>query len=224
VLVLRPSNPSGKLITGRRGMRKYQLTVVGKAHRVGQVSKGAEALQVVMGDVQKIVALSSRKDRLAVATIDLHTEAMPMMLPHRVRATIMVSYPDKTLADAVEEQLRAICRGGGLRWNLELISDRPPMRERKLNDRLLKSFAQTAEKWEIPLGRETSVWPSVAGLVTGPAAVVCGLGPAANDIYTPQESVSRISLVQRTLLLAEFLAKDLKTIDRDAKKNQIVTE
>ncbi len=210
VLVLRPSNPSGKMITSRRGMRKYQLTVAGRLQRVGQASRVPEALQVVMGDLQKISGLSSRKDRVSVSTIDLHTEAMPMMLPHRMRATIMMSYPSKAIADAVEEKLRNLCQGGGLRWNLELISDRPPMRERKLNERLLNSFAQTAEKWEIPLGKETSVWPSVAGLVTGPAAVVCGLGPAAHDIYTPQESVSRISLVQRTLLLAQFLAKELK--------------
>lgn len=210
VLVLRPSNPSGKMVTSRRGMRRYQLSVEGRPHRVGQTTKTPEALQATMSALQKISGLSSRKERIALSAIDLRTEAMPMMLPHRGRATIVMSYPDKQRADTVEMQVREICRGGGLCWNLELISDRPPMRDRKLNGRLLDSFAQTAARWEIPLGRETSVWPSVAGLISGPAAVICGLGPAAYDIYTPQESVSRISLVQRTLLLAQFLAKDLK--------------
>jgi len=37
--------------------------------------------------------------------------------------------------------------------------------------------------------------------------VLCGLGPVARDTYTPDESVDRISLMQRTLLLAEFLAR-----------------
>jgi len=30
----------------------------------------------------------------------------------------------------------------------------------------------------------------------------------ARDLYTPQESVQRISLIQRTLLLAQFLAQN----------------
>ncbi len=35
--------------------------------------------------------------------------------------------------------------------------------------------------------------------------VLCGLGPVARDLRTPQESLLRISLVQRTLLLTQFL-------------------
>ena len=32
-------------------------------------------------------------------------------------------------------------------------------------------------------------------------------GPVARDLGTPNESVQRIGLIQRTLLLAEFLAR-----------------
>jgi hypothetical protein len=35
--------------------------------------------------------------------------------------------------------------------------------------------------------------------------VVCGAGPVVKDLYTARAAVQRISLVQRTLLLAEFL-------------------
>jgi len=35
--------------------------------------------------------------------------------------------------------------------------------------------------------------------------VVCGLGPVARGINTSEESINRVSLVQRTLLLAEVL-------------------
>jgi hypothetical protein len=33
------------------------------------------------------------------------------------------------------------------------------------------------------------------------------MGPVARDLYTPQEAVQRISMVQHTLLLAEFLQR-----------------
>jgi D-alanine-D-alanine ligase len=39
---------------------------------------------------------------------------------------------------------------------------------------------------------------------------LCGMGPVARDLGTPNEAVQRISLVQRTLLLAEFLANQLE--------------
>ena len=40
-------------------------------------------------------------------------------------------------------------------------------------------------------------------------ACVCAVGPVARDLRTPQEAVKRITLVQRSLLLAEFLATRL---------------
>lgn len=64
-----------------------------------------------------------------------------------------------------------------------------------------------ASKWDISLGRQSSAWPSVAGLVPKDTACLCGIGPVARDLRTPQEAVQRISLVQRTLLLAGFLAE-----------------
>ena len=62
-----------------------------------------------------------------------------------------------------------------------------------------------AKEWEIPFKITTSLWPSVAGLVSDKTAVICGLGPVGDNLYTSQESIRRITLIQRTLLLAQFL-------------------
>ena len=84
------------------------------------------------------------------------------------------------------------------------------MRERNINLKLLKSLSDVARQWDIPLKQESSLLPSVAGLVPGKVPVVCGIGPVAKNLYTPQEAVKRISLMQRTLLIAEFLAGNLQ--------------
>ena len=42
-------------------------------------------------------------------------------------------------------------------------------------------------------------------LATARGAVICGLGPVSVDQFTAEEAVQRISLVQRTLLLATYL-------------------
>ncbi|VEN73805.1 hypothetical protein EPICR_20275 [Candidatus Desulfarcum epimagneticum] len=83
------------------------------------------------------------------------------------------------------------------------------MKDRKTNMRIAKPIMDISENWDIPLKKTSSLWPSVGGVVYGKVPVVCGIGPTARDLYTPQESVNRTSLIQRTLLLAEFLVKTL---------------
>jgi D-alanine-D-alanine ligase len=209
VLVLRPSNPNGRVIDRPRGLRKYRLTVEGRPRRPGQAGRTPEVLNLVMAALQRLPGLGSRQERVAVSTVDLHSEALPMMLPHRIRVTILLSYPDKPAADTVEARMREVLSGNGLRWSLELDTDRPPMKERRVNSKLVREFGEAAADWEIPFERESSTGPSVAGLVPGTKPVLCGLAPAARDLYTPNEAVERISLVQRTLLLAQYLASQL---------------
>ena len=79
------------------------------------------------------------------------------------------------------------------------------MKDRVANQRVAKAILNVAADWEIELHPDSSVWPSVGGLVTRTTGVVCGLGPVARNLYTQQEAVSRMSLIQRTLLLAQYL-------------------
>jgi D-alanine-D-alanine ligase len=82
------------------------------------------------------------------------------------------------------------------------------MPEREGNQLLLQRIEEAAATWDIPLGAETSASPSVAGLVPEGTAVICGLGPITNDLYTPHEAVQRTSLLQHTLLLSQFLGRE----------------
>ena len=207
VLVLRPGTLGDLHILQRRGQRKYRLVVEGTPRRLGQHSRCPETLVWLGEKLKPLTQLSSRQNRLAVSLTGLHTTAFPMLLPHRVSAILLVSYPDAAMADATENKIRALLDTKDPHCELEMISDRPPMKDRRRNQRLSKRLGEVAVKWEIPYKAESSVWPSVAGLVAGDTGVVCGLGPVARDLYTPQEAVQRISLIQRTLLLAQFLAE-----------------
>ena len=109
-----------------------------------------------------------------------------------------------------QEAIREILASGGFSYQLEALSDRPALKSRASNKRLCTELSEIAANWEIPFGQESALWPSVAGLVPASTAVVCGVGPVARDLYTPNEAVERISLLQRTLLLAEFLAKQTR--------------
>jgi D-alanine-D-alanine ligase len=205
VLVLRPGNPKNSVVVGRRGQRRYRAVFQGKPRKLGQASKRPEVMLRALSALEEISGLTDNKARLAVSTVEMHTQAYPRLLPHRVDATLQASFPNNRAADQLEENIREILAKS--KAELALISSRPAMPSRRINTKLLKTLRETSEQWDIPLNTETSLWPSAAGFVPTHVPVVCGLGPEARALYTGQEAVSRIGLVQCTLLLAEFLLR-----------------
>jgi len=206
VLVLRPGNLENSVVTQRRGWRKYRFVVTGAPRRLGKIYKKRGVLRWAtecLGDFSK---MTSKEKRIAVATSEFKTEAYPQMLPHRALGFVFVSYLNKKDADAAEESMRKLIKTKEFKCSLELISERPPLKKSKKSDTLYQSLKNTADDWEIPIGKEFSLSPSVGGLVPTKIPTICGVGPIARDVDTPQESVLRISLVQRTLLLAQYLA------------------
>ncbi|MFH1883785.1 MAG: hypothetical protein ABIL62_13895 [Planctomycetota bacterium] len=215
VLVLRAGNPGNKIVTRRRGQRKYVLRVETYPRRIGKANKSPEALHWVCAKIEKLSKLSSRKERIAVAASNIKTTSFPMLLPHRIVVTLLLSYPEQRLADAVEKKMRDILGKGEAKWELEMLSDRLPMKISRRNQKLARDLKEVADKWDIPLDQESSVWPTIAGLVPESTRVVCGLGPISKQLYTPQEAVQRIGILQRTLLLAEFLVRQLEGIKKN---------
>ena len=205
VLVCRPGTVGNGIITERRGSRRYELTVEGQRLSPGQVGRRRTVANWTFAKLVEIGRLSAPNKRMSIAALDVRTERHAMFVPHRVEASLMMSYLDAAHADEAERSMRTLLGRGGPRWNLTRLVDRPPMPERPSNLAAIEALERAAAAWEIPLERESSGWPSVAGLVPETAAAVCGLGPVTADRGTPDEAVQRISMVQRTLLLTEYL-------------------
>jgi D-alanine-D-alanine ligase len=206
-LVLRPGNEGERFVRQRRGQRKYSLMIEGRPRRPGRKGKGPDTLLWFAERLGRVAKLSSRPNRISVAATNVRTSGFPMLLPHRLSANVLLTYLDSQRADKMERDVRNILGKDTLKWSLELLSDRPAMKDRVANQRLARVLLNTASEWEIDLRADSSVWPSVGGLVSGQTGVLCGIGPVARNLYTPQESVQRMSLIQRTLLLAQFLLK-----------------
>jgi D-alanine-D-alanine ligase len=205
VLVLRPGGIAGQVITQRRGQRKYDLIVEGEPQRLGKFARKPEVLLWTNQKLAEIARLSSKKDRIAISTLGIRSDRFPMLLPHRVNANLLLNYLNVQHANEIERIIRELTKDSKFKVSLQLISERPPMKERIGNTRLAKALETVANEWEMSFSKDSSLWPSVAGLVPAKATVVCGLGPAARDLYTPKEAVNRTNLIQRTLLLALFL-------------------
>ena len=205
VLILQPGLDPDKVVLQRRGQRRFQLQVETESMRLGRTFRKPDALRWTSRKLEEFAGLSSQAERIAVSTIGLRTERHPLHLPHRVTADIVETYPTTTTGDTVARKLRGVLGKGGPRWELVTATTRPPFVERSAGRKLAAELTRIASGLDIALERGTSAWPSVAGLAPADKACLCGIGPVARDLRTPQEAVKRITLVQRSLLLAELL-------------------
>jgi hypothetical protein len=173
--------------------------------RPGQGDLKSDLVKWVCMKIDKISSLSSRKDRVSVSGLEISTQAYPMLLPNHAVATILVTYPNTRKLAQIESEIKSILDEDGVSYFLDMISDRPPLNERKINSALYRELKSVADKWEIELDTDSSLIPAPSGLVPASTPVICGTGPIATNVYTPYEGVDRFSVMQRTLLLAQYL-------------------
>lgn len=205
VVVLHPGTPKGQLVVGRRGLRRYRLTVSTEAHRLGQPTRKPDALGWTAGRIEAVRGVAKAFKGAAFGVTALEASSHPGLLPHRVSAMASMSYVRPDLADELEKQVRDTLGKKGPRWELELLSDRPPMARTPQNEKLAARITAHAERSDVPLGVDSSLQPSPAGLVPDGVAAVCGLAPVGRDVGTPHEAIQRLSLAQRALLLTQLL-------------------
>jgi D-alanine-D-alanine ligase len=154
VIVLRPGTVGDGVILQRRGNRRFQLRVVGEALTPGRAGKRTAALPWTMEKLGSLSHIGSPRRRVSVSVLDVKTERYAMRLPHRVSATLLLTYPDSKAGDQAEERIRTILGRKGPRWELVREADRPPMTERPLGARFLKTLGAVAQEHGIQLVRE----------------------------------------------------------------------
>ena len=209
VLVLEPSVSSSGVVLRRRGNRRYTLHVTGDSILPVQTTRKQATARWTIERLERIAQLTSRNRSVSVSILDLSTEAHALHLPHRVTAGLLVTYRDVAQAAEVDKEIRTILGRGGCRWELATDWDRPPMPETAGGAALQAALNNAGHPHGIEFKRETSSVASVAGLVGDATPCVCGVGPVAYERGTPGENIERITLIERTVVLAEFLAGEL---------------
>lgn len=206
VIVLQCGLEGGKFVDQRRGSKKYSVIVEGDPLRVGNHSKQIDVLSYFIQKAEKLKEISSPDQRLTVAVQDVHSERYSVLLPHRVRATVYITFIDEKMARSAEDQIREIFKSNsrGMQCYVEKLVERPPLIRRK-NNPVVNHLSKLCEELNIPFGVDSSLLATAAGEVSVKTPVICGFAPASKGLYTPNEAIHRGELIQRSLLLSTFL-------------------
>ncbi len=213
VIVMMPGFRGGLVVDQRRGSRKFSIVVEGAFQRIGSHVASDDVLSWFLHQADSIGALSRPEERLSVAVQEVNSERYSILLPHRVRATIYVTFLDAVLADEAETQLRELFTSKAgeqdeIRVHVEKLEERPPLNRSDNCLPIISRLKKISEAWKLPFGVEAGLLPSAAGEIPEKIPVICGFGPASQNMYTPHEGIHRGELLQRALLLTLFLLED----------------
>lgn len=206
VIVLQPGFEGGKIVNQRRGTKRYSLILEGTPLRVGSRSNQIDVLTYFLQQTEKIRGISCPEARLTVAIQDVQSERYSVLLPHRVKATISITFIDEDQAIRAEKQLKDVIKSNsrGIKSFIEKLSERPPFVYNEANP-LVKRIGELCQEWQIPYGTESSLLATAAGEIPDNIPVVCGFGAASKGLFTPNEAIHRGELIQRTFLLSLLL-------------------
>ncbi len=213
VVVLQPGFSGGKVVDQRRGSRKFSILVEGEFQRIGSHGSSDDLMSWFLSRADKIGSLSMPEERLTVAVQEVHSERYSVLLPHRIRATVYVTFLDAELADRAESRLHEFFAPGQGEMDetmvyIERLEERPSLNRSEETARMISRLRKISEDWKLPFGVEASLLPSAAGEVPAGTPVICGFGPASRDMFTPHECIHRGEMLQRALLLTLLLLED----------------
>ncbi len=214
IIVMQPGFRSGKIVDQRRGSRKYSILIEGAFQRIGAHGSSSDLMSWFLYRAERVGLLSNQEGRLTVAVQEVHSERYSVLLPHRIRATVYVTFLDSAMADEAESALHELFAPEQGEEHeeamvyIERLEERPPLNRSAAAEETINQLKKISEDWELPFGVESSLLPSAAGEVPEGKAVICGMGPASRDMFTPHECVHRGELLQRSLLLTLLLLEE----------------
>ncbi len=209
VLVMAPAHNEGSFISQRRGTMKVKIVIEGHPLRIGAKTRERSVLEYLLENVAALQEIAKEEPFLSLSVQDIDTARYSILAPHRVSVTIILSYLEEKTAEKAFKKIQSCFsqKPKGIRTYLEILEKRPPLQKRKASLSLIEEIENMARQWKIPMREESTILPSAAGTIPAAIPVVCGMAPSSKRLYTPQESINRQELVQKTILLAQLLRK-----------------
>jgi glutamate carboxypeptidase len=210
-LVFEPGRPGGEIVTGRRGLRRYRITVHGRpAHTGVEPWSGANAIEELAHKIVAVQGLNDRDRFLSVTAAMVRGGSRINIVPDAASVDVDVRIPDLDTADRVADAIDALvqdCRVSGTVTEYEVLGERPPMTpgadaltcagQMQVIARMLGADVDAITTG----GGSDGAFVSRLGVPT-----VDGLGPVGGGYHTPQEFLTVDTIASRAAMTAGYLA------------------
>ena len=212
VLVLECARANGDIVSARKGIADYHLTLTGRAAHAGvEPEKGRSAILEAAHQVVALHALNGRWPTVTVNAGVIHGGSRPNVVAERceLQVDLRAATRDAFEAAAAEvERLTATPTVADVRSDLRRIASHPPMERSAGAARLVASAVTIAAELGFELrdaatgGASDANTTAALGLPT-----IDGLGPVGGDDHSVDEWLDVSSIVPRTTLLAALIAR-----------------
>lgn len=225
-LVLEPGRAVGPgcVVTTRKGVGLYTLTVTGKAaHAGGEPWRGRSAILELAHKTIALHALTTPNMRAGVTDgVSVNVGVVRggtrrNVIAAEAVAEIDVRVPTAALAVEVEQQMRAIAAHATVPDTTSVLTgaiNRPPLEATAAQFRLLSVAEQILGGWDIPLeaiGTGGGSDGNFTGAIGTPT--LDALGPMGGGAHSPEEYLDLARLPERIALVAALIAQTPKRED-----------
>lgn len=211
-LVLECARANGDIVSARKGIADYRLSLVGRAAHAGvEPEKGRSAILAAAHQVVALHALNGRWPTVTVNAGVIRGGTRPNVVAERceIEVDLRAATVDEFEAAAAQlQRLAAAPAVPGVIASLQRIAAHPPMEKTDASARLVAMAASIAAELGFELSDASTGGASDANTCAALGVpVLDGLGPIGGDDHSVDEWLDLASVAPRTTLLAGLIAR-----------------
>ncbi len=211
-LIMEPARQDGSLVTARRGAGEYSLYVTGKAAHAGIAPEsGSSAIEELAQKIIKLHGLTDHAQGMSVSVGIIEGGTTVNTIAPAAAAHVDLRISTIEQGEWLEKKIEEICATPDVEGtSIELVGgiERPPMVKNAQTLELLEVIQTVGDELGIEItdistgGGSDASFTSAKGVAT-----IDGLGPVGGNAHTEDEYLEVDSLVERTVLLANVIAR-----------------
>jgi glutamate carboxypeptidase len=210
--VLEGARANGDIVSARKGVTDYEITVNGRAAHAGvEPEKGRNALLEAAHKIIEIQALNGRWPGVTVNVGVAHGGTRSNVVPERCDLHVDLRSPELATLEAAEAEIARICSEHVVPdVTIDVVGNgwHRPMEKKQGGARLAKIAVDVAAELGFELRDAATGGASDANTISSAGTpTLDGLGPIGGDDHAPAEWVDVDSIVPRVALLAGILSR-----------------
>ena len=212
VLVLECARANGDIVSARKGIADYHVTLIGRAAHAGvEPEKGRSAILEAAHQVLALHALNGRWPSVTVNAGVIRGGTRPNVVAERCELQVDLRAATADAFDAAAAEVERIVGTptlDGVRAELHRTAVHPPMERGPEAARLVEEAIAIARELGFELRDAATGGASDANTTSSAGTpTIDGLGPVGGDYHSVDEWLDVTSIVPRTTLLAALITR-----------------